>query len=192
MAGLSLLACATSEGESETVADPTASTSEESSGSETATETTTDTTVGETETTLGDGDGDPMETEDWGGADYGGSPSCEDQGPVDLALGSNAVDTTQGFNQQITTCGEASGQGNDQLYRFVAGAEGVHTISLANADFEGWLIDADEGFYCYPIEDPECSLPQEGLVIDLSAGETLYLWLDGSDAGTGTLEITEG
>ncbi|NVB36341.1 hypothetical protein G6O69_00765 [Pseudenhygromyxa sp. WMMC2535] len=160
------------------------------SGSGESGETTTDTS-GETTTTTTTGEEESAE--EWaeeGGADYAGPPECSDIFEGTWSLGDNPVDTTQGSSWVWSSCGEASGDGKDVLRLFTAEEAGVYSFALVDADFEGWLVRG-LGFECEAMDDPECTLPQASLVLDLSAGQEAYVWVDGTDSGTGTVVVSQ-
>ena len=171
-AGLSLLAC-TESGEE----------SGESNASTTDLSSTTDMS-----STMGDGDGDMQETTDYSGADYGGPPPpCDElNAAMPLNVGNNPVDTTNGSNGFVTSCGDASGTGPDQVFVFNAPADASFSFAMTT-NVDAWLLQFGN-YYCYTYG--QCVMG-ESLDIVMAEGETLHLIMDGSAGGAASIDITQ-
>ena len=192
VAGLTLLACS-DDGSEGTSTDSNANTDDVTSESESTAETTMDTS-GETTMDTGETSGETTTTDTQeGGSDYAGPPDleCIDIFEDTLFVGDNPVDTAQGHDWIFSACGDLDGGGgNDLLYRFTAPNTASYGFALVDAAFEGWLVEG-AGANCNAVADPTCTVPQEALVMDLSAGQDVYLWLDGTSSGVGTIVVTE-
>ncbi|WP_146158024.1 hypothetical protein [Enhygromyxa salina] len=155
-------------------------------------ETNAATTSAETEsgTTLGDGDGDTQETFEEGGADYGGPPVCpESNESAVLSVGSNPIDLTDAGNTFTSTCGSQSGSGPDAVYQFTAPSAGTFDFELVAPSIDGWLLEFDT-YDCFPYVPADC-VPTPSLNIELAEGQTLYISLDSTAGGPGTIEVTQ-
>jgi hypothetical protein len=157
-------------------------------------------TASETMTTLGDGDGDPNETLDRGGSDYGGpeawegdgdgdetdeSITCDDFGPTPALVGLNPVTVDAGSLLQAS-CG---GVGPEAIYSYYAEVEGQHTFAVIDADFEATLYVV--GAICDPLDEIACAPAPDVITMPMAIGEVVYVVVDSSGAaGTASLEIT--
>jgi hypothetical protein len=185
-AGLSLLGCTQSGGDS---GDSNAVTTDPSTSESASTSTSTS---GD-----GDGDGDTQDTldtlDDYSGSAYGGPPPCDDLADaIPLTVGSNAVDTsTSGGNDITTNCMGLLGNAPERMLEFVSPAAGHFTFAIMDAIGDNWLLQS--GYYCYAYDQGTC-VPNQSLGIDLAEGETLYLILDGTTdfGGPATIDVTQG
>lgn len=129
---------------------------------------------------------------EFGGADYGGAPPpCDDlDAAKPLVLGSNPVDTTTNTDDFTSSCAQLQGAGPDELYEFIPQTAGNYSFSLVDPSFEGWLLNFGS-YDCSPYFSNHCDPAAPSLDIELGEGSVLYLTLDGTAGGTGTIEVTK-
>lgn len=213
--GIASLACADrTTGDTDLATDSDTTTTEsatETSESETTTnpETSTSTT-----TTVGDGDGDittdEMELEeaaayagpdDWGDGDgdpWGdgdGDPSgdgdgdpelpCSSFDPQVLEVGANDFVIQDQPSQLESSCGAG---GPEQVFSFVAPADGFYDFILTSADFDAAMYLVGE--LCSPLDEIQCE-SGPAISIGLPANTAVNVVVDSyGGPGSGTLEVT--
>lgn len=149
---------------------------------------------GEDCTSQGFGGGTLVCLADCSGYDTSACSSCEDEdigstmGPM-VSVG----DTTGEDDDLDPTCGGMGG--NDHVIRFTAPADGAYIFDTAGSDYDTTLAlfaacDAGSEIIC---NDDSPETPQSELQLDMTAGQTVYVVIDGFSGDTGlfVLNISE-
>ena len=161
---------------------------------------------GDGDPTTGDGDGDPATGDgdgDPGTGDGDGDATGDGDGDTTtngdsgepcsnyfeeedvLVLGDNFVTVTDAISVVNGSCGS---DGPDAIYAFTAEVAGDYTFSLSSEDFDGALYLVGE--LCNPVDELACEIQGDDLVYAFGADETVFVVVDATVPGDGSVVIT--